>query len=54
MDEPDPGSNTGAPRWVKVAGIIAVVLLLALGIMMLFGGEHGPGRHSPPAGGRAP
>jgi hypothetical protein len=37
----------GAPRWVKVVGIIAVVLLLLLGIMMLIGGEHGPGRHAP-------
>jgi hypothetical protein len=52
--EPDPGSTTGAPRWVKVLGIIAVVLLLVLGIIMLVGGEHGPGRHTPPAGGHAP
>jgi hypothetical protein len=56
MAEPDRGSTTGAPRWVKVVGIIAVVLLLLLGIMMLVGGEHGPGRHAPSGdgGGRTP
>jgi hypothetical protein len=47
MAEPDRGSTSGAPRLVKVAGIIAVVLLLLLGIIMLIGGEHGPGRHAP-------
>ena len=47
MAEPSPGSTMGTPRWVKVVGIIAVVLLLLLGIMMLIGGEHGPGRHVP-------
>jgi hypothetical protein len=37
----------GTPRWVKVFGIIViVVVLLALGLMFLVGGEHGPGRHT--------
>lgn len=40
-----PPYNT--PRWVKVLGIIALVLVLLIGIMLLFGGEHGPGRHMP-------
>ena len=39
----------GTPRWVKVFGIIALVLALLVGIMLLAGGEHGPGRHIPPA-----
>ena len=35
------------PRWVKMFGIIALVLVLLLGIVMFtgVGGEHGPGRH---------
>ncbi|OLO27023.1 hypothetical protein BTR23_21035 [Alkalihalophilus pseudofirmus] len=34
------------PRWVKVFGIIAIVLvLLVVIIMVISGGEHGPGRH---------
>lgn len=37
---------TGAPRWVKVSGIIAAVLvLLVLIVMLTSGGRHGPGRH---------
>jgi hypothetical protein len=36
------------PRWVKVSGIIAIVLvLLAVGLMLFGGGQHGPGRHIP-------
>ena len=37
------------PRWVKIAGITVLVLVLLLGIMFLtgLGGEHGPGRHMP-------
>ena len=39
-----PGSS--APRWVKVFGIIAVIaILLLLGLMLFGGGRHGPGRH---------
>ena len=47
----------GTPRWVKVFGIIVIVLVLLLGVLMLFGGgEHGPGRHalSGDAGGQVP
>lgn len=40
--EPPPG----VPRWVKVFGLITViVILLAVVAMILVGGEHGPGRH---------
>lgn len=51
------GDDTGAPRWVKVFGIIAAVLvLLIIAVMFIGGGEHGPGRHtsSGGAGGQAP
>lgn len=36
-----------APRWVKVFGIIGIVLVLLVVIIMYTGlsGEHGPGRH---------
>ena len=47
--EPDRRSPIGTPRWVKVFGIIALVLVLLLGILLLTGiaGDHGPGRHLP-------
>jgi hypothetical protein len=49
---PDRGSTTGTPRWVKVFGIIVLIVVLLLVIMMLAGGDlgggrHGPGRHQP-------
>ena len=41
-------SITRTPRWVKVSGIIAILLILLVVITMLIsGGEHGPGRHMP-------
>ena len=33
------------PRWVKVSGLIAVVLLVLLIVILLITGDHGPGRH---------
>ncbi|PAQ09583.1 hypothetical protein CIT26_12845 [Mesorhizobium temperatum] len=45
----DPPPYPGAPRWVKVSGIIAIVLVLLI-IAVVFtgvGGPHGPGRHLP-------
>lgn len=46
----------GTPRWVKVFGIIAIVLVLLFVVIMFMGGGHGPGRHTPSgdAGGQAP
>jgi hypothetical protein len=46
---PGGGSTTITPRWVKVFGIIVIVLVLLVGIMMLSGG-HGPGAHAPSGG----
>ncbi len=48
----DPGSPPKTPRWVKVFGIIAIVLLVVLVIGLITnqagpGGGHGPGRHMP-------
>ena len=39
------GDDTGAPSWVKVFGIVALVLILLFVILHLAGG--GLGRHMP-------
>jgi hypothetical protein len=50
-DDPSAGidraSPPSTPRWVKVFGIIVLILVLLVGIIMFtgVGGEHGPGRH---------
>jgi hypothetical protein len=45
---PDRGSNTSTPRWVKVFGIIVIVLVLLFVILHLADPDrHGPGRHTP-------
>ena len=39
--------TAGTPRWVKVFGAIAlVVIVLFVVVLLVRGGEHGPGRHS--------
>ncbi len=38
-----PGS--GVPRWVKVSGLAALVVVLLVVVMLLIPGNHGPGRH---------
>jgi hypothetical protein len=39
-------ANEGMPRWVKVSGIVAaLIVVLLVAVMLLSGGEHGPGRH---------
>ena len=47
-----PTRYPGTPRWVKVSGIIAIVLVLLVAAMMFtgVGGQHGPGRHLPSGG----
>ena len=42
---PDSNGDTGTPRWVKVFGIVALVLVLLFVILHLAGG--GLGRHMP-------
>jgi hypothetical protein len=39
------GPTAGPPRWVKISGIIALALVLLLLVVLLAGGNHGPGRH---------
>ena len=53
--EPDPRDKTagasvgvpsaGVPRWVKVSGLVALVVVLLVVVMLLIPGNHGPGRH---------
>jgi hypothetical protein len=54
----DPSPYPGTPRWVKVFGIIVVVLVLLFVVLHLagVGGRHGPGRHRAPGdtGGEKP
>jgi ABC-type transporter Mla subunit MlaD len=47
-DEGSAGPTTGTPRWVKVFGIIALVVVVLFVILLITGhsGEHGPGRHT--------
>lgn len=36
----------GVPGWVKVLGIsLAVLVVVILLVMVISGGQHGPGRH---------
>ncbi|MBA3421214.1 MAG: hypothetical protein H0U12_04870 [Thermoleophilaceae bacterium] len=44
---PGRGSPPRTPRWVKVFGIIAILLVLLFVVSLLAGGSHGPGRHTP-------
>jgi hypothetical protein len=41
------GSPSSMPRWVKVFGIVALALIALAVILLITGGEHGPGRHIP-------
>ena len=44
-DSDSDTDDTGMPRWVKVFGLVALVLVLLFVILMLTG--HSPGRHLP-------
>jgi hypothetical protein len=67
MTDPNPATDTssetvsrrasassypGMPTWVKVGGIVTlVVILLVVAIMFIAGGTHGPSRHMPSSSG---
>jgi hypothetical protein len=34
-----------APRWVKIFGLIAAVVVAVFLVLLLTGDDHGPGRH---------
>ena len=51
------GDVAGTPRWVKVFGVVALVVVLLVAAVALAGGGaggHGPGRHLPPTGAAEP
>lgn len=58
MAEDDQGSAEsppGMPRWVKyLIGALLAVVVVAILVMLIAGGDHGPGRHAAPAGGGSP
>ena len=44
-------STTGTPLWVKLFGIITLIVILLFVILQLIGAvEHGPGQHIPSGG----
>ncbi|HEX8510750.1 MAG TPA: hypothetical protein VF635_14780 [Propionibacteriaceae bacterium] len=51
--EPEPTRGAGAgsdqppgvPNWVKISAIVVAILVVAVIVAMLLGGNHGPGRH---------
>ena len=51
--EPENVPVYRTPRWVKVLGVIALVLILLVAVVLVsgLGGEHSPGRHLPSADG---
>ena len=44
---PDTPTPPAMPRWVKVAGVIVLALIVVFAVLRLtgLGGDHGPGRH---------
>jgi hypothetical protein len=52
---PDRASPPGIPRWLKVSGIVVIVLVvLVIGISFIAGVQHGPGQFGPGQHGPAP
>jgi hypothetical protein len=46
LTEKDAQTN-GTPRWVKVFGIVALIVIVLVVVMLVTGrGGHGPGRHT--------
>lgn len=47
----DLHSPPGIPRWMKVSAItVGVLVLAAVVVLLVVGGDHGPGRHTPGSG----
>jgi hypothetical protein len=46
MANPLPDSDADTPRWVKVAGIVALAVVVLIVIAILTGRHDGPSRHS--------
>ncbi|GGQ96981.1 MULTISPECIES: hypothetical protein [Streptomyces] len=52
-DAPGHAASAGMPRWVKLSGLVVLILAVLVAVMLLVHGPggHGPGRHF---GGQAP
>ena len=50
-DPTEPESTTSTPRWVKVFGIITIIVGLLFVVQLVGGGRHGPSRHASPEAG---
>lgn len=46
MADPLPDPDAGTPRWVKIAGIVAVAVVVLIVVAILTGRHAGPTRHS--------
>lgn len=47
LNNNDKDRPPSTPTWVKISGVIAIVLVLLIVTLLLFGGgNHGPGRHA--------
>ena len=44
---PDLPPYPGAPRWAKLSGVVAIIVILLIAILIFtgIGGPHGPARH---------
>ncbi len=45
MADPLPDPEAGTPRWVKAAGVVAVVVVVLIVIAVVTGLHDGPSRH---------
>lgn len=45
--EPPHAPPHRTPPWVKGFIVAGIVLVVAVTILLLAGGDHGPGRHAP-------
>jgi hypothetical protein len=48
MADPLPDGDAGTPRWVKVAGVVAVAVVVLIVVAILTGRHDGPDRHAAP------
>jgi hypothetical protein len=53
MADPLPDFDAGTPRWVKVAAVVALAVVVLIVIAILTGRHDGPSRHSAPDSGTA-
>lgn len=44
--EPTRDARPKTPGWVKLFGVLALVLILAVAMQLILGVRHGPGLHS--------